>query len=46
MYLGKSSEAIIKEYEIDLIDYDKAMIDVGAHLWQKAMEAELESLWF
>ena len=44
MYLGKSFEAIIKEHEIDPIDYDKAMSDVDAHFWQKAMEAELESL--
>ena len=32
MYLGKCFEAIIKEHEIDLIDYDKAMSDVDAHL--------------
>ena len=44
MYLGKSFEAILKEHEIDLIDYDEAMSDVDAHLWQKAMKAELESL--
>ena len=44
MYLGKSFEAILKEHEIDLIDYDEAMSDMDAHLWQKAMKAELESL--
>ena len=44
IYVGKSFEAILKEHEIDLIDYDEAMSDVDAHLWQKAMKAELESL--
>ena len=32
IYLGKSFEAILKEHEIDPIDYDKAMSDVDAHL--------------
>ena len=32
MYLGKSFEAIIKEHEIDLINYDKTMSDVDAYL--------------
>ena len=45
MYLGKSFETILKEHEIDPIDYDKVMSDVDAHLCQKAMEVELESLW-
>ena len=44
MYLGKSFEAIIKEHEIDPIYYNKAMSDVDAHLWQKAMEVELKCL--
>ena len=44
MYLGKSFEAILKEHEINLIDYDKVMSDVDAHLWKKTMKAELESL--
>ena len=44
MYLGKPFEAILKEHEIDPIDYDEAMSDVDAHLWQKSMEVELESL--
>ena len=43
-YLGKSFEAIIKEHEIDLINYDKTMSDVDAYLWKKTMEVELESL--
>ena len=46
MYLGKFFKAILKEDEIDPIDYNKAMSDVDAHLWQKAMEAKLKSLWF
>ena len=46
MYLEESFEVILKEYEIDRIDYDEAISDVDAHLWQKAMEVELESLWF
>ena len=44
MYLEESFEVILKEYEIDRIDYDEAISDVDAHLWQKAMEVELESL--
>ena len=44
MYLEESSEVIREEYEIDHIDYDEAISDVDAHLWQKAMEVELESL--
>ena len=32
MYLGKSFEAILKEHEIDFIDYNKSMSDVDAHL--------------
>ena len=44
MQLGESFKAILKEHEIDPIDYDEAMSDVNAHLWKKAMEAELESM--
>ena len=43
MYLGKSFEDILKEHEIDPIDCDEAMSNVDAYLWEKAMEAELES---
>ena len=32
MYLGKSFEAVLKEHDIDPIDYDKVMSDVDAHL--------------
>ena len=42
MYLGKSFEVILKEHEIDPIDYDKVISDVDAHFWQKSMEVELE----
>ena len=44
MYLEESFKAILKECEIDPIEYDETMGEVDAHLWQKAMEAELESL--
>ena len=44
MYLGKSFAPILEEHEMDPIDYDKAISNVDAHLWQKAMEVELESL--
>ena len=44
MYWGESFKAILKEHEINPIDYDEAIGDVDAHLWKKAMEAELESL--
>ena len=44
MYLGKSFKAILKEHEINPIDYDEAISDVDAHLWQNAMEVELKSL--
>ncbi|KAL6344434.1 hypothetical protein AAG906_039690 [Vitis piasezkii] len=40
MYLGKSFNAILKEHEINLIDYDKAISDLDAHLWKKTMESE------
>ena len=46
MYLGKFFKAILKEHEIDPIDYDKVISDVDAHLWQKTIEAKLESLRF
>ena len=36
IYVGKSFKAILKEHEIDPIDYDKAMSDEDAHLWQRA----------
>ena len=44
MYLGEFFEAILKEHEIDSINYDEVISDVDAHLWQKTMEAELKSM--
>ena len=38
MYLEKSFKATLEEHEIDPMDYDEAMSDVDAHIWQKAME--------
>ena len=35
IYLEKSFKAILKEHEIDPIDFNKIMSDVDAHLWQK-----------
>ena len=46
MYLGESFKAIPEEQEIDPTDYDEAMNDLDAHLWQKAMEVEIESMYF
>ena len=46
VYLGKFFKAILKEHDIDPIDYDKVISDVDAHLWQKTIEAKLESLRF
>ena len=46
MYLGVSFEAILDKHRIDPIDYDETMSDVDAHLWQRAMEVKLESMYF
>ena len=46
MYLGVSFEAILEKHRIDPIDYDETMSDVDAHLWQRAMEVKLESMYF
>ena len=43
MYLGESFKDILQEHENDLIDYDKAMNNDDVILWQRAMEAKLES---
>ena len=45
MYLGESFEVIIKEYEINPINYDEVMSSDDAILWQGAMEAKLESMY-
>ena len=44
MYLGESFKAILKEHDFDPTYYDEAMSNMDAHLWQKAMEAKLESM--
>ncbi|RVW73670.1 Retrovirus-related Pol polyprotein from transposon TNT 1-94 [Vitis vinifera] len=36
MYLGVPCEAILEKHKIDLIDYDEAMSDADAHIWQRA----------
>ena len=46
MYLGESFEAIQKEHEIDLIDCDEVMSSNDVILWQQAMEANFESMYF
>ena len=46
MYLGESFETILKKHKLHLIDYDEAMSDVDAHLWQRAIEVKLESMYF
>ena len=45
MYLGESFEAILEEHEIDPTNYEKVISDVDVHLWQKIMEAKLESMY-
>ena len=45
MYLGESFEVIIKEYEINPINYDEVMSSDDAILWQGAMEEKLESMY-
>ena len=45
MYLGKSFTTILKEHEIDPIDYNDTMSDVYTHFLVKGYgEVELESL--
>ena len=41
-----SFEAILDKHRIDPIDYDETMSDVDAHIWQRAMEVKLESMYF
>ena len=45
MYLVESFEAISKEHEIDSMDYDEAMSNMDAHLWQNTMKAKVESMY-
>ena len=46
MYLGVPCEAILEKHKIDLIDYDEAMSDADAHIWQRVVEVKLESMYF
>ena len=45
MYLGESFEAIPKEHETNLTDYDETMCNDDDILWQGVMEVELESMY-
>ena len=40
MYLKESFETILKEYEIDLIDYAEAISNVDAYFWQRVTKTE------
>ena len=44
MYSVKSLKEILEEHETNLINYNEAMSNVDAHLWQRAMEAKLKSI--
>ena len=44
MYLGESLEVTLEEHEIDLTYYDETISNVDAHVQQKAIEVELESI--
>ena len=41
-----SFKVILRKHKIDPIDYDETMSDVDAHLWKRAMEVKLESMYF
>ena len=43
--LGKTYEAISEETESDPYTYEKAMNDIDAHHWIKAMKSELDSMY-
>ena len=40
MYLKESFETILKEYEIDLIDYAEAISNVNAYFGQRVTKTE------
>ena len=44
--LGETYEAISEEAEFDPYTYEEAMNDIDAHHWVKAMELELDSMYF
>ena len=43
--LGETYEAIPEEVESDPYTYEKAMNDIDAHHWIKAMKSELDSMY-
>ena len=43
--LGETYEAISEEAESDPYTYEKAMNDIDAHHWVKAMKSELDSMY-
>ena len=43
--LGESYEAIPEEHKQDPCNYDKAINDIDSGRWQKAMKAEMESMY-
>ena len=43
--LGETYEALPEEAESDLYTYEKAMNDIDAHHWIKAMKSELDSMY-
>ena len=44
MYLGKSFQTILEKHETNPIDYDEAIRSYDIILWQRTMEAGLESM--
>ena len=44
MYLGESFEKILEGHEINPMDYDEAISDVDADLWQRTVETKLKSM--
>ena len=45
MYLGESFEVILEEHETDLTYYNETMSNDEALLWQRFIEAKLESMY-
>ena len=43
--LGETYEAILEETKYDPYTYEKAMNDIDAHHWVKAMKSELDSIY-
>ena len=45
MYMGKPFEAIPKDHETDLTNYDETMSSDDVILWQGVMDVKLESIY-